>query len=97
MFRYLIFCLICLPSLNVTEFSIPSEHFKKIQKINYCNTKKCGIIGDFNLLIKTACTEFDLIEFLFDNELVRKLVDKSEFCKPNLTKIVHNVTHNFTD
>ena len=63
-----------------------------IREIYFCDLRgQCGAIGDFNLLIKTPCTELDLIEFVFKEQTYRKfitpdlkLVDKSNPCK-NIT------------
>ena len=70
--------------------------------LDFCNSKgRCRAIGDFNLLIKTSCTELDLIEYVSDKEVYQKfvtqdfkLVDKSEPCKNTI--VATNFTNNFS-
>ena len=76
--------------------------YNAIKDIDFCNSKgRCRAIGDFNLLIKTPCTELDLIEFVSDKEVYQKfvtqdfkLVDKSEPSKN--TTVSTNFTNNFS-
>ena len=75
--------------ISSISFIICHINYNAIRDIEFCNSQgRCGAIGDFNLLIKTPCTEFDFIEFNFENEVYQKfvthnfkLVDKSEPCK----------------